>query len=276
MIGIRGENEIPKWMRIWLSLLTGFVLFGCNLARTSPSTPTPIFPTPAVVQSTSTPAPSRESPTPAPSPTAPAPADVRINFTRGATADVEQGSLMPGASQGYLLRAGQTQPLMVEVDSPAHDVYLSVRGQSSGNVLLDASLKATSFEGILPATQDYLLVLYGGAAQENYTMTVTIPSRIDFAPGAYSADLSGSTPLGLIVSYAIYALQGQTMTLNLAVPANTAALTVYGFEDGEPLLRSVMNATSWSSTLPVTEDYIIQIVPASGGIIQYTLTVTVH
>jgi hypothetical protein len=36
-----------------------------------------------------------------------------------------------------------------------------------------------------------------------------------------------------------------------------------------------MNATSWTSTLPVTEDYILQIVPNGGQVVNYSLSVEI-
>jgi hypothetical protein len=200
---------------------------------------------------------------------------MRINFASGATAGIEEGSLPAGDSQGFVLQAGQTQPMIVMVESPGHDLTLDILGQDTGITLLAASQKWSSWEGILPATQDYLITVHGGASAEDFTLTVSIPSRITFASGATAASVSGSTPGGLVVSYAIYAMANQTMTVTLNVPSGAAALTIYGFEDCQPLLRSIFNATSWSGELPVTEDYIVQVVPNAGQAVNYSLTVSV-
>jgi hypothetical protein len=258
---------------LFLIALAG--LAGCNLPGAATPTNVFVFPTLTSPPPLSTPSAFPPPSTPAlPSATS-APAGMRISFATGATADVEQGSLQPGQTQNYLLTAGQSQPMMVSVDSPNHDLNLAIVGQTSGNVLLSASNKWNTWEGILPSSQDYLVTVYGGATAQAYTLTVSIPARITFAQGATSKTLNGSTPEGLIIDYVIYALAGQKMALNLNVPSGMAVLSVYGFEDGQPLLRSIMNATSWTSTLPVTEDYILQIVPNGGQVVNYSLSVEI-
>jgi len=258
------------------ALVAIITLAGCNLPVATGPSPTPSL-------DTSTPLPALASPTslpPAPTPPAPTvsptPSLLRISFPTGATAGVEQGTLQAGGIQAFVLAASQTQPMIVMVDSPAHDLTADIIGQNTGNTLLPASQKESTWEGILPATQDYLITVHGGASEEAFTLTVDIPSRITFAPQATSAKVSGSTPGGLVVSYVIYALAGQTMAVSLTAPSGAAALTIYGFEDGQPLLRSIYNATTWSDTLPVTEDYIIQIVPNAGQVVAYTMTVGVQ
>ena len=265
-------NRIASGLLVMLALLG---MAGCNLPGMAAPTPMLIFPTLTSMPPQATPTPLLATETPgAPSATS-APAALRINFPTGATSDVEEGTLQPGQTQNFLLAAGQSQPMMVSLDSPNHDMTLAIAGQTSGNVLLGASQKWNSWEGILPASQDYLVTVYGGATTQAFTLTVTIPARITFAQGTTSKTLNGSTPGGLIIDYVIYALSGQEMSLDLNVPSGTAALSVYGFEDGQPLLRSIMDATSWSDTLLVTEDYIIQVVPYAGQVIHYTLSVEV-
>jgi hypothetical protein len=274
------RNRIP--IAAGLTILFGLLLSGCNLPSTTPATPTFVFPTlttaptpvpttvytqlPAALPPTSTPN--------VPTPTTKS-AAVRIEFSPGATAGIEQGTLQPGEFQDFVLEAGQSQPMIVMADSPAHDVTLGIVGRSSGSTLLEASKKWSSWEGILPATQDYMLTVYAGTKTEDFTLTVTIPSRITFSQGATSTTVSGSTPSGLVVSYVLYALANQTLSVSLNVPADSAALTIYGFEDGQPLLRSALNATTWSSELPVTEDYIVQVVPKTGQVVNYTMTIAV-
>ena len=261
--------------RLALALLAGLVLAGCNLPGPATAAPTFVFPTLTALQPLPSATPLAPTSTlPAPTATT-APAGTRISFAAGATSDVEQGTLQPGQTQKYLLAAGGSQPLIINVDSPNQDLSLSIAGLTTNNVLLDASKKWNAWEGILPASQDYLVTVYAGAAAQNYTLSVIIPARVVFAQGATSKKLSGITPNGLNVDYVIYAQAGQKMTQNLTVPANTAALTVYGFQDGQPLLRSIMNTTSWSESLPVTEDYILEVVPFAGAVVNYTLDVEV-
>jgi len=274
--GTHHENPAPNNSK-WAGLAVLFVLLlsGCNLPTTTPATPTFIFPTLTAIPTLNQPTAIPPTSTPIlPTPTTKSPA-VRIKFATGATAGIEQGTLQPGELQDFVLQAGQSQPMIVMADSPANDMALGIVGKSTGSTLLEASKKWTSWEGILPATQDYLITVSAGVKAENFTLTIIIPSRITFSQGATSTSVSGSTPGGLVVSYVLYALANQTMSVSLNVPPNSAALTIYGFEDGQPLLRSALNITTWSSELPVTENYIVQVVPNAGQVVNYAMTITV-
>lgn len=217
-------------------------------------------------------------PTPVPptlpviAPTPVLPNATRINFLTGATAGVVSAPIQPGQTQYYVLQAMQGQPMIVMVDSLNHDVTLSINTQG-GTSLLSASAKQSTWQGSLPTTEDYYLGIYGGATTENFTLTVQIPARIQIAQGANKAILTGQTAGGYNVDYVAYATQGQTMDLNLNVQGNNAVLAVWGFADGQPYLRYVVEQTSFSMTLPSTQDYIIEVVPKAGAVVNYTLVV---
>ncbi|HZQ10859.1 MAG TPA: hypothetical protein VFD70_30060, partial [Anaerolineae bacterium] len=115
-----------------------------------------------------------------------------------------------------------------------------------------------------------------GAATANYSLDVTIPVRISFAPGAISAQVQGTTSQGRIVTYLLKANGGQTMTVNLNAPPNSAGITIYGLDDGQPLVRSQSGATSFNGPLPATQDYVIQVVPFGNGQVSFTLNTTVQ
>ena len=258
------------------------LLASCSLPSAVQSTPTSVFPTATLAPTqaptqapTFAPTPLPPTSTPIPPTATPKAAAVRIVFARGATAGIAQGTLQPGTTQDFVLEAGQSQPMIVNLDSPSQDIFFGIVGVETGSTLLDPVNKWNSWEGILQVTQDYVISVHGGASSENFTLTVNIPSRITFGQGGTTATVNGSTPGGLVVSYVLYALANQKMTVALNVPANSAALTIYGFEDGQPLVRSQFNTTSWSDQLPATEDYIIQVVPNAGQVVNYTMTVTV-
>jgi hypothetical protein len=115
-----------------------------------------------------------------------------------------------------------------------------------------------------------------GAPTANFSLNVTIPVRIVFAPGAVTAQVSGTTSQGRIVTYLLRANGGQTMTVTLNAPANSAGITIYGLEDGQPLIRSQTGATTFTGQLPATQDYVIQVVPFGNSQVNYTLDVTVQ
>jgi hypothetical protein len=212
---------------------------------------------------------------PTPTATSSLPGGERVDFATGATAGIARGQVQHGGVQNFLVGAAAGQPLIISVDSPNHDVTFSVSGRRDGAVLLSASQKLSSWQSLLATTQDYLIQVYGGAGTENFTLNVIIPARITFDPGAISAQRSGSTPGGLIVSYILRANAGQKMKLQLAAPDGNAVLAMYGFQDGQPYLRYVVESTTFDMVLPASEDYIIQVYPRAGAMASYTLNIEV-
>ncbi len=227
-------------------------------------------------QATPTSLPPTVSPTPAASPTisflAPTPvlpAATRINFLADATSGVVTGTIQPGQSLYYVLNAAQGQPMITEVDLPNHDVTMTIK-TAGGTALLTAG---QTLNTTLPVTEDYYFIIQGGASSENFTLTIETPARISFAPGKDNAALTGKTAGGYVISYVLFAQKDQYMDVYLNGVGKNAALTVYGFGDGQPYIRSVSGATTFSMKLPTTQDYIIDIVPTAGMEVNYTLVV---
>ena len=66
--------------------------------------------------------------------------------------------------------------MIVMVNSLNNDVTLSVKTQG-GTSMLSQTSHLTSWETMLPQTEDYYIGVYGGAAVENYTLTVEFPPK---------------------------------------------------------------------------------------------------
>jgi hypothetical protein len=252
------------------------MLVSCNLPMQPAATATlpPTFTAPAPAD-TPTPLPPTLTATSASSPTPSAtatPQAVNIVFASGTTAAVEQGSIQPNQVVPYTLSAGQSQPMILIVNSPNNDVFLGVT-EPDGSKLLDPAKKYTNWQWLLPKTEQYTIQLYGGATSENYTLTAKVAEIVTFPGGATTVTLNGSTPKGYVVSYAFSCQANQVMTVSLNVPATTAYLDVFGLATG-PLLSASSKATSWNGTLPSSQDYIIEVIPV-GGEISYSLTVSV-
>ncbi len=236
------------------------------------ATPTSIQPTPlpsAVA-----------SPTMAlPPPTPVLPAATRLNFVAGATSGSIMGTIQPGQALSYVLNAAQGQPLIANLISTNGDVTMTIK-TASGTSLLNAG---QNLNMLLTVTEDYYVSVNGGASSENFSLSISTPARIQFAPGKTSATLSGQTaggftispPGGSDISYILFAKQGQQMDLELNGVGKDDVLAMYGFSDGQPYLRYVTEQTTFSMKLPSTQDYIIQVVPKAGMVINYTLVVTV-
>ncbi len=250
-------------------------MIAATMAAITPATseasavPTASVPT-AAVTGTSIP------PTLQPSmPTLALPSATRITFLDGATTGFVSASVPAGGSVNYVLQAGQGQVMMVNVDSPNHDVTVSIKTQG-GTSMLNAAADQSTWQQALPQTEDYYLTIHGGASDENFTLTVTIPSRIKFAEGADSVKLTGKTVGGYNVLYTAFAIKDQKMSVELSNLSGDAALTIYGYTDGTPYVRYVSEQTSFSFKLPSTQDYIIEVVPRAGSVVTYLMTVKIQ
>ena len=65
---------------------------------------------------------------------------------------------------------------------------------------------------------------------------------------------------GDIDEYVLLANEGQVMSVDINSPNMDVLLAITGLTDGQPFVRSAADATSWSFTLPATQDYLIKTV----------------
>lgn len=273
-------------------------LVGCSLPNSIPSSPSPmaplasptsILPSPTsmapLTSPTSTPpdptsmapltTPMSILPSLTPQPTATtAPAGINIVFATGTTAAVERGSVQPGQVVTYRLSAGQSQPMILILDSTNNDVTLGVF-EPNGNKLLDPVNKYTRWQWLLPKTELYTIQVIGGGSTENYTLTAKVAQLVYFASGATSKTLNGNTVNGYVFSYALSCKINQTMTVTLNVPSSVAYLDVFGIATGT-LLSASAKATTWTGVLPETQEYVIEVIPNNGQVVNYILSVSVH
>lgn len=219
-------------------------------------------------------------PTPVPPPpTGIPPVGKSIQFAPGATEAEAQGQLPANGIATYTLAASANQTMQLTLSSNSNTARIAVFSPAGAPLPPErGNPEGTYWQGILPTTGTYLIqVLAGnGASPANYSLNVTIPVRIRFAPGGISAQVSGTTGQARIVTYLLEAGEGQTMTVNLSAPPNSAGITIYGLDDGQPLVRSQSGATSFNGRLPATQDYVIQVVPFGNGTVNYQLNVIVQ
>jgi hypothetical protein len=122
---------------------------------------------------------------------------------------------------GYALRAYSGQTMRVTVTSPNHNVYLTIVGANKAPLKYYDDWK-TAWEGVLPTTQDYYLLLVAVGGDTRFTMTVWIsplgqaaPTRIRFAPGEESATVSGHLAPGGSARYVLWAARGQRLEIHI-------------------------------------------------------------
>ncbi|MGE5073443.1 MAG: hypothetical protein ACM3MF_08445 [Anaerolineae bacterium] len=219
------------------------------------------------------------TPSPAPQATAivatPTSQAARITFLNGATVGTVNDVLNAGESKDYVLQASQGQPMIVYVASANVDVTVSIRRQD-GTPVSRPDAHEISWQDTLRQTGDYYITVHGGTTREYFTLTVTVPSRIEFANGAVAAGVTGQTVGGYNVVYVIAASKGQKMRVELSNLSARASLSIYGFTDGQRYLRSDAGETSYNFTLPTTQDYIVVVVPDGGSVVSYMMTVVVQ
>lgn len=220
-------------------------------------------------------------PTGIPQPTTqPQPGPVQpIIFAPGATEAAVQGQVPANGIASYSVNAQAGQSMELTLSSNSQTARLAVLSPTGVPLAPQrGNPEGTYWQSTLPASGNYIIqVLAGNAAPvANFGLNVTIPVRITFAPGGTSAEVQGTTSESRVVTYLLKANGGQTMTVNLTAPPNSAGITIYGMQDGQPLIRSQSGATSWTGTLPMTQDYVIQVVPFGNGTVNYTLNVTVE
>jgi hypothetical protein len=191
----------------------------------------------------------------------------------GTTAGVVQGTILPGQDVAYTLGAGQSQPIILILNSPNNDVTLGVF-EPNGHALLNPTNKLTRWQGLLPKTEIYTILVSGGATAENYTLTAKVAQLVNFPTGTNSVSLSGTTIKGYVFSYSFSSSAGQTMTASLNVPSSTAYLDIFGLSTGS-FLSSAAKSTTWTGILPQTQDYVIEVVPNNGQVVNYILTVSI-
>ncbi|MCI0475772.1 MAG: hypothetical protein L0Y55_05955, partial [Anaerolineales bacterium] len=220
------------------------------------------------------PPPTSVSPTTAP----PGPAQP-ITMAPGATEAEAQGQLAANGIASYSVNAQAGQMMELSLSSNSSSARIAVLAPTGAPLAPQrGNPEGTYWQNTLPVNGNYIIqVLAGNAAPvANYSLNVTIPVRINFAPGATSAQAQGTTSNNRVVTYLLKAMGGQTMTVNLTAPPNSAGITIYGLEDGQPLIRSQSGATSFTGQLPMTQDYVIQVVPFVSTTVNYTLDVTVQ
>ncbi len=196
---------------------------------------------------------------------------VRIAFARGTTAGAVEGTLPPYSRNYYVLGAQASQLMMVDV-APSEGLKLSIQGLD-GAALLCGMGESTSYTGILPRTQDYLITVHTADSAANYALDVRIPERIRFAPGAVGAVREGTLGVKQQHAYVLGAMAGQEMRVRVTAPEDTVQRSIYGV-DGTVLMSGMGGGAEFEGNLPSTQDYVVSI--RTGPLaVSYTLEVTI-
>ncbi len=197
----------------------------------------------------------------------------RLSLDAQRTSVEHQGHLEPFSFCEYILEVPAGQLLMVDVLSQQL-VGLSIVGHEDGNPYKRVVSEEPFWSGFVPLTQDYLINVVTADAAADYTLRVTLPREIRFASGAVSSELKATLPPLDVHTYVLAVSAGQKMEVELE-PNATAHLEIYGYEDGQPLLRADLGQTRWEGLLPATQHYIIKVISRHDQQLTYKLEVSI-
>lgn len=101
----------------------------------------------------------------------------RISFAPGAISASVQGSTATPGQDRFVIRAQAGQTMIVNAASAQNNVILIIYG-ADGNVLISDHAGATSWTGVLPTTQDYIIDTRSfQSTVVPFTLQVTIPPK---------------------------------------------------------------------------------------------------
>jgi hypothetical protein len=179
----------------------------------------------------------------------------RISFEKGATAFTFNAQAAVHQSLDYILGAQAGQLMEISV-TPENKTQLVIFGVD-GSVLRSGMGGGSTFRGRLPLSEDYIVSVRAGDQAVSFTMSVIIPQRIRFEPGAYSASLPVTLHKDQTQYYVLRALKNQTLRVSVR-PSLATQLIIYG-ADGTVLKSGMGGGSSFAGKLPSTQDYIIAI-----------------
>jgi len=242
-----------------------------------PSTATPTLdptPTPTASSTPLSPTPTATSLSPTPTLT-PAPAAERIFFAPGATEATVEGYLPANESKVHVMHvaAGQFVEMNAAVGAMGQGLRFSIVGADGAVV---KPMGEAHVRTVVPSAQDYYVELVSDVGAVSYRLSVLIPVRVRFAPGATSAEVTGSLTANGMRHYVIHALAGQRMIVDPRATQGRVKLIISG-ADGQVLLSGGVGRPGgmYDSILPATQDYLVTVQTEGGTGADYTLAITI-
>lgn len=255
-------------------ILAALLLSACQAA--------PVPPTPTVAP-TSTSVPSA-TPVPTATPNHPAvkPDAARIDFSN-TTMTSSPGDIEPGADMQVVFNAAAGQFLKVEFTIESGDgAALSVWGVD-GTLLVPETIGITTWEGTMPSAQDYYLNVRNTSQQTiKYQMTmimrpIVLPeaTRIQFQPNTTGWYTPGEIAPNTQMRFVLGAMAGQQMTVSLTTTPGESETFLYIWGADGTVFTSMAPTKEWSSQLPATQDYYIDVRSYAKQAVTYQLSVNI-
>ena len=98
----------------------------------------------------------------------------RVSFARGASGAIVFGNVTAGGINTYVLRALGGQTMTATLNVPVTGVRLEIYRLSDGQSLLGGGANATTWTGVLPSSDDYIVRVVSTGPHTTYTVSVTI------------------------------------------------------------------------------------------------------
>jgi hypothetical protein len=205
----------------------------------------------------------------------PAPAAERIIFAPGATEATVEGYLPADESKVYMMHvaAGQFVEMNAAVGTMGQGLRFSIVGADGAVV---KPMGEAHVRTVVPSTQDYYVELVSDVCAVSYRLSVLIPVRVRFAPGATSAEVTGSLAANDMRHYVIHALAGQRMVVDPRATLGQVGLVISG-ADGQVLLGGHVGRPGgvYEGILPTTQDYLIAVRARGDTGADYALEITI-
>jgi hypothetical protein len=195
-----------------------------------------------------------------------------IHFAPGATSGTVSGQLATGAEQDYTFSAqgGQLAEVSFSHSSPTERwVLIDPEGSPLHNGMSD---QQDQVQVRLTTTGTYRLDVQT-TDPGSYTLRLTLPVPIRFAPGATSGTVSGHLPAGGTRNYTFDARAGQTATVHVARTSPTERWVLVA-PDGSPLHNGMTEQQDQVTVpLPDTGTYLLDVQTTDSG--DYTLRLSI-
>jgi hypothetical protein len=209
----------------------------------------------------------------------------RIEFQPGRTSETIASRVLADTQPKlYVLRAQAGQTMLVRLTSIEGSANFSLVGLNDGQPLKRLAVGDPVWQGVLSLTQDYLITVAPTTeAPAGYQLYIEILplsgagtlEHIRFAPGATSATVYGDTSAIAPRRYILWARGGQAMRVDLNVDNSNAYLIVLT-PTGENMAGADGPVHTWSGMLPVSGNYVVEVLNPGTGLANFDLTVTVE
>jgi hypothetical protein len=167
--------------------------------------------------------------------------------------------------------AGQFIEMNAAVGTTGQGLRFSIVG---ADAIVVKPLGEAHVRTVVPSTQDYYVELVSDVGAVDYRMSVLIPVRIRFAPGAISAEAVGSLAASDSRQYVLRALAGQQMIVIPRTTQGQLELVISG-ADGQVLLSGRVAGSDFDGVLPTTQDYLVSVRATGESRADYIVEITI-